>query len=292
MDTVDAALQCPYPDGRYAYISPFYTQSKTVAWDYLKEFTRPILARSPHESELRVDLLNGARISLFGGDNYDRLRGIWLDGAILDEYADMPPPLFPQVIRPALADRRGWAVIIGTVKGRNQLWQMYEEHLRDPEWFTLILKASETGILSQDELEAAQRLMTVEQYAAEFECDPSAAILGAYYGKEIAQAEREGRICDVPVDPHLPVHTAWDLGIGDPMAIWFFQVHAQSVRVVDYYENYGFAIPHYVGVIEAKGYPQGIDFVPHDARVRDISTGRTRIETLLSLNRRPDLAVE
>ena len=290
MDMLDHALRSKLPNARYAYVAPFYVQAKSVAWDYLKEFARPVLAGSPNESELRVDLLNGARISLYGGDNGDRLRGLALDGVILDEFADMPASLWGQVIRPALTDRRGWATIIGTVKGKNQLWQSYESALDQPEtWYSQILRASETGILDADELADARRGMTAEEYAAEFECDPLAAIMGAYFGKELARAEQAGRICEVPYNPDLLVHTAWDLGIGDSTAIWFFQAHAGEIRVIDHYENSGQGLGHYVSELNARSYRYGKDYVPHDARVRELGTGRTRLETLVALGRNPSL---
>jgi len=290
-DLIRAAIMCQRRDGRYAYIAPYYVQAKSVAWDYLKRFARPLLAATPNESELRVDLINGARISLYGGDNADRLRGLALDGVILDEYAAMAPSLWAQVVRPALAERQGWATIIGTVKGRNQLWQAYEEAAKSPDWYASILRASETGILPESELADARRMMTPEQYAAEFDCDPSAAILGAYWGKEIAEAERAGRITRVAIDPDLPIHTAWDLGMGDSTAIWLFQAAAGEVRVVGHYENHGQPLAHYVAELDQRqsGYRRGRDFVPHDAKVRSLETGRTRVETLQSLGRDPKL---
>lgn len=288
MDMLDFALT--KPNGRFAYISPYYVQSKSVAWDYLKVFAAPVLDQSPNESELRVDLINGSRITLYGGDNGDRLRGLALDGVILDEFADMSPSLWGSVIRPALADRKGWATIIGTVKGRNQLWMCYDQAASMPDdWYRLILRASETGIIDDAELEDARRSTTPEQYAAEFECDPSAAIIGAYFGKEIAEAERAGRITDVPYDTALPVHTAWDLGIGDSMAIWFFQITGKEIRIIDHYESHGHGLPHYAGVLAAKPYRYGVDWVPHDAKVRELGTGKTRLETLDSLGRKPKL---
>jgi hypothetical protein len=266
-----------------------FVQAKDVAWSYVKQFAGPIPGTSFNEAELRADLPNGARIRLYGADNYDRMRGIYLDGIILDEYADMPPAAWGEVLRPALADRQGWAVFIGTPKGRNSFWELWERAQKDPEWFSLMLKASETGLLPARELDAARAEMTPEQFAQEFECSFDAAILGAYYGREIADAEREGRIGDVPVAPELPVHTVWDLGIGDDTAIWFFQVSGNEIRVVDYYANHGQAIPHYVAELAARGYRYGTDWVPHDARVRSLETGRTRVETLIAAGRKPRL---
>ena len=142
MDLLRAA--CKTVGGRFAYIAPLRNQAKTVAWDMLKGFARPVLKSGPNEAELRVDLLNGSRITLFGADNPDALRGQAFDGVVLDEYADMPPSLYSVIVRPALADRRGFAVIIGTVKGRNQLWAQYELAKLKFDWYTAYLKASET----------------------------------------------------------------------------------------------------------------------------------------------------
>jgi hypothetical protein len=274
---------------RGAYIAPYLKQAKDVAWEYLKKYAHPVLGRPPNESELWVELLNGARIRIYGADNADALRGGYLDDATLDEYADMHPGVWGSIIRPMLADRQGSATFIGTPKGRNAFWEIYDRAKSDPDWFTFILPASETGILPDVELRAARAHMTAEQYAQEFECSFEAAILGAYYGKEVGEAERLGRLTHVGVDPSLPTHTAWDLGIGDSTAIWVFQISGSEIRIIDHYENHGQAIPHYVAELEARGYHGGDDWVPHDARVRSLETGRTRVETLASLGRRPRL---
>ena len=286
-DLVDAALRCTRksPPPRFAYIAPLYVQAKDVAWGYVKQFTRAIPGAEWNESELRCDLPNGARIRLYGADNYERLRGLYFDGVVLDEYADMPPAILPEVIRPALADHEGWATFIGTPKGRNAFWEIWEGATA-PNWFRAMLRASETGLIPPGELEAARAIMTAEQYAQEWECSFDAAIIGAYYGREIAEAEEAGRICHVPADPALKVHTAWDLGIGDSTAIWFIQVAANQIRVIDHYEASGHGLPHYAAVLAAKGYQYGHDYLPHDAKARDLGTGRTRIETFRELTGR------
>ena len=288
-DLIDAALRCQNPDPRFAYVAPFYVQAKDVAWGYLKRFTAPIDGVKFNEAELRVDLPNGARIRLYGADNYDRMRGVYLDGVVLDEYADMPPAAWTEVIRPALADREGWAVFIGTPKGRNEFFRIWELAQNDPSWFAMMLRASESGLVKQTELDDAAKDMTPEQYAQEFECSFDAAILGAYYGSDIARAEREGRVGMFPLDPLLPVHTAWDLGIGDSTAIWLWQAAPDGLRVIGHIEDHGKALPHYVGELSALGYRYGLDFVPHDAKARELGTGRTRVETLIGLGRKPQL---
>src|SRR5580765_926663 len=224
MDLVDAALQCLLSEGRFPYIAPTYAQAKDIAWSYLKNYTADIPGVEQRESDLMVIMPNGARVRLYGAETYERLRGTYADGMVIDEYADINPRAWQEVLRPTLADRRGWAAFMGTFKGRNSFWELHEHAKQDPSWFALTLKASETGLLSVEELDDMRASMTPELYAQEFECDPNAAILGAYFARELADADVAGRICDVPHDPLLPVHTAWDLGMGDSRAIWFFQV--------------------------------------------------------------------
>lgn len=288
-ELIKKALTCEKRDPRFAYLAPYYTQAKDVAWTYLKRFSAPIPGHEVNESELRIDYPNGGRVRLYGADNYDRLRGLYLDGVVLDEPADMDPRAWPEVIRPALSDRQGWATFIGTPKGRNAFWEIWEASRTDQGWFSSMLRASETGLVPEAELEDLRKALTPEQYEQELECSFEAAILGAYYGKEIAEAERAGRITEVPYDPEMPVHTAWDLGMGDSTAIWFFQIAPDGVRFLDHYENHNQPLAHYAGVLKAKGYKYGDDWVPHDAKVRELGTGRTRIETLKELGMSPRL---
>lgn len=290
---IKAALEVRNENARFAYIAPFYTQAKDVAWTYLKQFTSAIPGVTVNESELHITFgHNGARIRLYGADNYDRMRGIYLDGVILDEYGDMSPRAWPEVIRPALSDRKGWAVFIGTPKGRNAFYTVYKHACDSGEWFDLMLKASETGLVEEAELADARAMMTPEQYAQEFECSFDAAILGAYYAALVSDAAETGRIGAVDADPLLPVHTAWDLGIGDSMAIWVWQAGPEGMRLIDHIEDHGKPLPHYVGVLEGRGYKGGMDFVPHDARVRDLGTGKTRLEVLAELGRKPRLVAQ
>jgi phage terminase large subunit len=290
-DMIDKAVR--KPGGRFAYVAPLRNQAKTVAWDYLKDFARPILAKPPNEAELYVEVRTAgsatARITLYGADNPDALRGPFFDGVVLDEYGDMNPTMLGSIIRPALADRKGWCVVVGTIKGRNQLWRQYEQAVHDPTWYVAYLRASQTHLLSEFELAESRKVMSPEQYAAEFECDPYAAIQGAYYGTYLNTAEADGRITDIPHERGLPVHTAWDLGVGDSTAIWFWQAIGDEIRIIDFYENHGKGLPHYVGELSAKGYQYGKDFVPHDIIVKEFGTGKTRVETMAALGRRPFL---
>jgi|TARA_R110000744_G_scaffold86660_6_gene169478 phage terminase large subunit len=281
-------IQTERSDGRFMYLAPYYRQAKQVAWDYLCYYTRDIPGTKINQSELRVDLINGSRIRLAGaGDDPDALRGIFLDGIVLDEYADMSPRVWSEICRPALVDRKGWAIFIGTPKGKNHFWQLYENAEKDKEWTRYLFKASETGVVAPEELVAARKEMGEDEFQQEFECSWSAAIKGSYYGSIIEEAESDGRVSKVEVDPALPVHVAWDLGISDSCSLWFFQVTMGEVRFVDFYEHSGVGLEHYVKVMEQKGYWYGDDWLPHDAKVRELGTGRTRAETLVNMGRRP-----
>ena len=276
-------LRCTLPNPRVAYIAPLYKQAKSVAWDYAKEFANPIPGRRFNESELRIDYPNGGRFQLFGADNYDAMRGMYFDAVGLDEPADFPVNAWPMVIRPTLSDRKGRATFIGTPKGKNEFWEIWEHARTDPTWFASLLKASESGIIDAEELEAARKEMGEDRYDQEFECSFEAAILGAYYGKEMKTASEEGRIGTVPHDPGLPVHTAWDLGIGDSTAIWFAQYAGSEKRVIDYYEGSGEGLAHYVEHLRSKPYLYGEHTLPHDVEVRELGTGKSRLEVLNGL---------
>jgi phage terminase large subunit len=290
-DLIKPAVLLDQIDGRFAYIAPQLNQAKDVAWGYLKRYTAP-LGPKINEAELWVEVPNAAghtsRIRIYGADNPDRLRGGYFDGCILDEYADMAPSVWGEIIRPMLADRQGWATFIGTLKGRNHLWETYERNMANGEWFTMLARASETGILPSSELDAMRADMTPEEYAQEMECNPDAAIRGAYWGKELAQADAEGRMCAFEA-ADAPVHTAWDLGIGDSTAIWWWQAVGSELRILDFYENHGQGLEHYAAVLASKPWARGDDWVPHDARVRELGTGRTRVETMAKLGLKPRL---
>ena len=268
---------------RYAYIAPTYRQAKAVAWDYLKQFAEAVPMVRFHETELRCDLPNGARIQLLGAENPNSLRGIYLDGAVLDEMADMPESLFPEIIRPALSDRKGWALFIGTPRGHNAFFDLYDAAQGQKDWYTKVFRASETGILDNEELQAARAMMSEDQFQQEFECSWVANVPGAIFGKELQEAQEKGRISAVPYDPAYRVDTYWDLGVGDSTAIWFAQNVGRSVHIIDYYEARGEGLPHYASVLQQRGYLYGRHNAPHDIEVRELGSGKSRRETAWDL---------
>ena len=282
-DLIYKALIDGKEDGRYAYLAPYYAQAKSIAFDYLMRFSEPVRANH-NVSELWVELINGARIRLFGADNADSLRGLYLDGVVLDEFADMKPSLWGAVLRPLLSDRRGWATFIGTPKGHNQFWEIYNNATKDDSWYVKTLRASQTGLIPQEELDDARKMQTQDQYLAEWECDFESAIIGAFYGKEMRQLTDQGRIREIEYDPMFPVHTAWDLGYSDDTAIWWFQVVHGEIRMLDYHSSNGQPVAFYAGIIQSRekerGYVYGTHYLPHDARAKTLASNKSIIEQL------------
>ena len=276
-------LKSRHRSTRFAYVAPQLNQAKDIAWAYLKEFTECMPGRTVSEAELWVRLPGGGRIRLYGADNPNRMRGLRLDGVVLDEYGDMDPTIWPQVIRPALSDRKGWACFIGTPRGRNDFHRLWEQSAGDPDWTRLMLKASESKLIDAKELADARKAMSDDEYAQEYECSFDAAVRGAFYAKELGQAQAEGRITSVPHDPALPVHTAWDLGMADSTVIWFVQVLGREIRLIDVLKGEGVGLEWYASKLQERQWLWGEHIFPHDVQVREMGTGKSRIETLAEL---------
>ena len=261
---------------QYAYIAPFYSQAKSVAWRYLERFSEPFMTKA-NQSELWVELVNGARISLFGAVNPDALRGNFLDGVVMDEMADMKPSVWGEIIRPLLSDRIGWATFIGTPKGHNSFYDIFNEAQKNPNWYVKTLRADQTNLLPQAELDDARASMSDNQYEQEFLCSFEAAIIGAFYGQEMRRITDLERITSVDYDPMFPCHTVWDLGFNDSTAIIWFQVVYGEIRVLDHHSSNGQAIPYYTGLLAQKedqyGYKYGYHYLPHDARAKTLASG-------------------
>jgi hypothetical protein len=275
---IKAAIECEKPNPRFAYIAPTYGQAKRVAWDYLQEYTRP-LGATYNVSELRADFW-GRRISLYGSDNPDSLRGQYFDGVVIDEVGDQNPKIWNEIVRPALADRLGWALFIGTPKGNNHFYELRNRAADEPDWKLLEFRASETGVLPAAELKAALKEMGQDKYDQEFECSFNAAVEGSYYGQIINSLEADGRITDFPRDDLCKSFVAWDLGMGDSTAIWVAQVAGKEVRVLDCIENHGVGLDWYVSWLRENNYQHFDQILPHDVEVRELGTGKSRKEVL------------
>lgn len=277
-----------YPPPRYGYVGPSFAQTKDLIWGYLKHYTAGIPGVKVSEGDLTVTLPNGASIALYGGASaYERMRGLYFDGIVLDEFPLLNPSVFSTVVRPCLADYRGWAIISGTSNGDDHFHELKNKNEKDESWDFFIIPVTHTDALHPDEVIEMTKDMTPDEYAREMLCEFNAPIEGAYYADLMNKAELEGRVCGVPYDPSSPVLTWWDLGIDDQMCIWFFQRVGRELHIIDYYENSGFGLDHYAGVIKGKPYVYAGHVPPHDIRARELGTGRSRLEVLQELLNEP-----
>jgi phage terminase large subunit len=276
-----------YTRPRFAYLCPYRGQAKLVAWTYLVDFTKNIPGVKQNVTELWVEVptVTGdmARISLGGADNFDNLRGTYYDGVVLDEYGDMKPDAYSLVLRPALSDRKGWVVFMGTPKGKNDFYKRWQAALSQPDkYFAMRLKASESGILPHSEIEDMKTEMEVEEWEQELECSFDAAFKGSFYGKAITHAE--ARYCFRPLDydPTEKVSIAMDLGRADAAVIWFWQVIDGEIRFFDYWEQSGYDAEEVCEMLELKPYDYETMWLPHDALHKTFASKKSVIDTFLS----------
>lgn len=190
----------------YAYVAPYRNQAKRVAWEYLKYYTNQIPGCAVNESELYIELPTrharspGARLYIIGADHPDALRGIYLDGVILDEYADIKPELWGGVIRPALADREGWAVFIGTPKGQNQFYEMYRHAEKSADWYACLYRADETDVIPAEELADMKAQMTDMEIRQELLCDFTASASDVVIPIDLVSAAAERELTEKDVE--------------------------------------------------------------------------------------------
>lgn len=293
VDLVIGALETKRENPQFAYLAPYRAQAKSVAWQYLKDLSREFWAQPPNESELTVFIKSKggvARIFCAGADNPDSLRGLYFDGCVLDEIGDMRPSVWYSVLRPALADRRGWAIFAGTPKGKNLFWSLREEARMNPDTHILLeVKASTSAILHPDELRDARAQMTEDSYLREFECSFDAAIPGAYWAKEIGRLYEVGQVKDFAPEPDMSVELVADLGFTDSCSWWIWQTTPDGYRIIDFYEDNSQSIQHYIDWIHSLPYRVETVWLPHDAKAKSLQTGRSIIETFLSNGIRPQL---
>ena len=276
---IRAALTNKNHNPRLAYIAPTYKQAKSIAWDYLKYYTKNIPGTKYNESELRCDFVNGARITLLSSENFDSIRGIYLDMVAIDEVAQVSQGLIDEVVTPALSDRKGKMFLIGTPKGMNNIfYDYYLKSQSDDKWYLYKAKASETKIVEKDELDAALAVMGEAKYQQEFECSFVGNIQGSIYGDLVDDLDDAKRIGGVPYNPAHLVNTAWDLGYTDACSIIFFQQVNHNIHIIDYYENEKEALPHYAEVLKEKEYIYGNHYAGHDVEQTDFSSGYSRRE--------------
>lgn len=300
-----AACQAFERPATYWHMLPEYGQGRKAVWTAVNPHTGkrrideafPLeLRETTNEQEMFIRFKSGATWQVVGSDRYDSTVGSPPAGVTFSEWALANPAAWGY-LAPILVENNGWALFITTARGRNHAKSMYDMARQNPSWFAEVLTIDDTKAISREAVE----LQRTEYHgifgeedgdaliAQEYFCSFTAAILGTYYGRLMEAAESERRIGVVEYEPALPVHTAWDLGIGDAMAIWLFQVTGAEIRIIDYIHGHGQGLEYYVNILNDKGFNYGDDWVPHDAKVRELGTGRTRVETLLSLGRNPKL---
>tara|TARA_R110000868_G_scaffold5782_1_gene33961 strand:+ start:29044 stop:30381 length:1338 start_codon:yes stop_codon:yes gene_type:complete len=281
-DLIYGGLECKLHNPQLAYIGPTYSQAKKVAWQYLKDFAEPYLSKPPQEAELKVTLKNNATIYCLGADNANTLRGMYLDGCVPDEYALFRPSVFSQVIRPALSDRNGWAIFASTPQGKNLFYDVVQKAKQFPaEWFHLHLPADTSGIIAARELEDLRRDMDPEEFAQEYLCSFDSALKGAIYAAEINSMFLEGRVRPRLYDPELPVYCVFDLGFTDATVCIWFQVARTGPRIVACEATTGTEIGYHIEkIVQFDGTVEAI-FLPHDARAKNLQTGKSIVEQFL-----------
>lgn len=277
--------------GTYYYFLPTYAQAKKIIWDgidgagvkFLDHFPVEVV-RKNNATDMKVELVNGSVFQLIGTDKIDSIMGTNPVGCVFSEYSLQNPKAW-DLIRPILRENGGWAVFNYTPRGKNHGYDLYLMAKDNPEWFCQVLTIKDTvSVISEADIEKERAEgMDEDLIQQEYYCSFTAAVTGAYYAKQIQQAEDDTRITTVPYDTKIAVDTWWDLGIGDSTVIWFTQTVGKEIHVIDYYENNGEGLPHYAKYLQSLPYVYGRHNAPHDIEARELGTGKSRLEVAKTL---------
>jgi hypothetical protein len=234
-----------------------------------------------------IETINGSIFQIIGTDNIDSVVGTNPVGCVFSEYSLQDPRAWDYT-RPILAENGGFAIFNYTPRGKNHGFYLLQYAKNDPKWFTNVLTVDDTKAIPQEVLDQERKEILAKDgndalFMQEYYCSFDVPIQGSYYGTQLMQAEQEKRITTIPIDSAIPVHTFWDLGVGDSTAIWFMQHVRNEMRFIDYYETNGEGLQHYIKVLQDKGYIYGDHYAPHDIEVRELGTGKSRKETAQSL---------
>lgn len=306
-DIVERASYNTREAPRYGYIAPLLKQAKAIAWEYLKKAAEPYSPKIS-EAELYVELTalpNRPRVTIYGADNPDSFRGLYFDGVILDEFGNMLEVVWKEVLLPALVDRRGWAVFMGTPNGPNHFRDMWYGRQGDPDWFTAMWRVDQTNLIAEEDLAEMRKIMEPEEYEQEMLCNFEASVRGAIYARQMEVAQAEGRIGNYPMDVNAPVDLTMDLGFKDQSTMGFSQQrfdgillgasHGDHFQPISHYIRYAMAFwdgsewPHDDKVREGPKYIRGRIFLPHDAKAKTLQTGKSIIEHFRAAQLRPKM---
>ena len=268
--------------GTYVYLAPEKSQCEKIVKEWFNLFFQDMPGYQYNKAKNIITLPNKSRIYLEGADKPDRLRGMHLKGIVIDEVADMPADIWEYVIHPALQANEGWAVFIGTPKGKDKFYEFYERGLDEtqPRWGTIVIPVTKSGVYSRDEIKLKEKEYSPAAWAQEWLCDFEAEVSGTYYSEILNHLEAEGHIGNYPYNPSLPVYTAWDLGLNDQTAIWFVQIdkHSKAIYIIDFVEDSRKALPYYIQIVNQKPYSYLKAILPHDADRRNFDTGLSRLD--------------
>ena len=299
--------------GTYWHCFPEQKQARKAIWNGVNGHTGkrrifeafpPQIIKRMQDDDMFIELINGATFQLIGSDRYDSTVGSGPKGIAYSEWG-LSNPAACAYHSPMIRETKGFAAFITTPRGRNHAKTMYDRAQRTPEtWFSQLLTINDTGALTQEEAEEALQEYTDLHgedlgralYEQEYLCSFNAAILGAFYAREMLDVRNEGRITDIEAVPGRPVHTAWDIGVKDDTSIWWFQVVGAQILILDCYSSNGAGIDHYaeecLSRYEQNGWTKGIDFVPHDAanRLFGLPGAKTTIDQMVLFGLKPELA--
>ena len=281
--------------GTYYYAFPEFNQGRKVLWDgadkdgfrFIDHFPKALLDGKPNDTEMKLRYKNGSLLQVIGSDRFNAVMGTNPIGIVFSEYS-LQDPYCWSYFRPILAENGGWAIFNFTPRGENHAYELYELAKNDPSWFCQLLTVDDTKAIPQEVLDQERKEIirlhgNDALFQQEYYCSFTVPIAGAYYADHIMQAYKDGRVGKVPYEPRAQVDTWWDLGINDKMCIWFTQSIGAELRVIDYYENNGQGLPHYIAHLKEKGYVYGLHMAPHDIDVRELSTGVSRRDTAATL---------
>lgn len=307
-DEIVLAATCELAHKRiasYWHCLPEYAQGRKALWTAVNANTGkrrideafpPEICESRNDQEMFIRLKCGSTWQIIGSDRFDTTVGAGVAGIAYSEWALANPSAWAYH-RPMLEENNGWAAFITTPRGRNHAYSMYQMAKDNPRWFAEISSIHDTGALSPKSIDESLKEYIAlygedlgrAQFEQEYLCSFNAAILGAFYAREMLAVRNEGRIRPVVAIPGQPVHTAWDIGVRDDTSIWWFQVHGGKVYILGCYTASGVGVDHYAEICHGKPWMRGIDYVPHDAKVKEWGTGKTRIETMQALGLNPQV---
>lgn len=267
--------------GCYWHMLPAASQARKAIWTAINGHTGKkrideafpeAIRKRTNDQEMFIEFKNGSTWQVLGSDNYNSMVGSPPVGLVYSEWA-LANPAARAYLRPIISENRGWEMFITTPRGKNHAYRTLNAARKESDAFAQILTARDTGIFNVEQLEQLKNAYIADfgedqglsLFEQEYLCSFDAAVFGAFYAAEFRKIDQEGRICRVPHDPMFPVFTAWDLGRTDDTSIWWFQIIAGEIRIIDFHTSSGKKPSFYAGQI--CGHEVDLDLVGDDIKV-------------------------